>query len=612
LAILCAWIFCAAISISNQLMNSYYSAPRARVLAAFLWKGILALALGSAVLSAQPAGGNPLPDQLLVKARPNMNEAAIQNLLGSLGGQEIDRIQQIQVRIVRVPERVRDRVLDALQRNPNIEFAEADELVAPGFTPNDPYYKNQWHLPKIEAPKAWDVTTGSGSVIVAILDTGVDPKHSDLAALLVPGWNFYDNNPDTADVYGHGTAVAGSAVAIGNNSSGIASVSWNCRIMPIRISSTTGGATFSAMAKGLTFAADNGARVGNISYNAASRSSTVQSAAKYFQEKAAGVVTISSGNDGLYIESPDSIYVLAVGATGSTDALTSFSNKGPYVDLVAPGSSIYTTANGGGYRSASGTSFSAPIVAGVAALVISVNPSLTALQVQDILMQTADDLGTAGYDTSYGHGRVNASKAVMAATSFKQAPALDTTPPTVVIGSPDPGSTVAGLVTVDIAATDNTGVSQIELYLDNELVAVQSGAQLSVLWDTTAQPDGASTATAVAYDKAGNRAAAASTVTVRNKSDVTPPFVVITSPSNGAILAKSQKITVKASDESGVTRVELYANRVLIGSSAGNSTGNYSFTWNTSKVSKGTYLLEAFARDAAGNVGVSPGITVVK
>src|SRR5207245_1364569 len=113
-----------------------------------------------------------------------------------------------------------------LSNNPNIEFAQPDFIYAAALVPNDTYYSMAWHLPKIQAPQAWDITTGTTNVTIAILDTGVDGTHPDLSAKMVPGWNFYDNNSNTADVVGHGTLVAGGAAAMSNNGIGVASPAW--------------------------------------------------------------------------------------------------------------------------------------------------------------------------------------------------------------------------------------------------------------------------------------------------------------------------------------------------------------------------------------------------
>src|SRR5262249_836915 len=158
--------------------------------------------------------------------------------------------------------------------------------------------------------------------------------------------------------------------------------------------------TYTTVANGLTWAADHGARVANLSYMM-TNVATVTTAAKYFQSKG-GVVTMSAGNYSTFDPTADNPYVLTVSATDPNDNITGYSNTGHNSDLAAPGDSILTTALGGGYIAFSGTSFSAPVTAGVAALVMSVNPNLSGSQVQDVLKKSADDFGAPGWDPSYG------------------------------------------------------------------------------------------------------------------------------------------------------------------------------------------------------------------
>ncbi|HUE38705.1 MAG TPA: S8 family serine peptidase, partial [Candidatus Binatia bacterium] len=243
------------------------------------------------------------------------------------------------------------------------------------LTANDTNYWKEWHLQKINAPSAWDVSTGDAGVVIAILDSGIDSTHPDLAAKIVAGYNAYDNNSDTSDVGGHGTMVAGSAGAISNNGIGVASVAWQNPLMPIRVTDTQGNGYASTIAKGLTWAADHGARVMNISFSGIAASSTITSAAQYVVGKG-GIVVAASGNCGCADPTPENAYIISVSATNTDDTLASFSSTGSYVDVAAPGVSIQTTVQGGGYSSVSGTSFASPITAGVLALMMSVNPAL--------------------------------------------------------------------------------------------------------------------------------------------------------------------------------------------------------------------------------------------
>lgn len=303
---------------------------------------------------------------------------------------------------------------DLLSRDPAVEFAEVDRLVEPeGITPNDPYFASAWHLAKIGAPDAWTYSTGAG-VKIAIIDSGVDGTHPDLASLLVAGWNFYDNNSNTADVYGHGTKVAGAAAAVSNNGAGVAGVSWQSKIMPLRVSLPDGTAYLSAIATAITWAADNGARVANVSFQSAAGSPTVQNAASYMKSKG-GLVVVSAGNSYGFEAFAASDSLIAVAATDSSDAKASFSSYGAYVDVAAPGVGIYSTVRGGSYGAVSGTSFAAPVTGGVIALMMARNPALTPAQIESILKSTAVDLGTSGRDDYYGSGRINAAAALQAA-----------------------------------------------------------------------------------------------------------------------------------------------------------------------------------------------------
>jgi hypothetical protein len=217
-----------------------------------------------------------------------------------------------------------------------------------------------------------------------------------------------------------------------------------------------------------------------------------------------GLVVAAGGNTGKYEDYADNPYIISVSATTTGDALASFSPYGPYIDLSTPGVSIYTTVRGGSYASASGTSLSAPITAGVVALMFSVNPSLTPSQAEQILEATAVDLGGAGHDVYYGGGRVDAYAALKMASSVSPPPP-DNTPPSVEITYPRDVYTVSSTIIVKVDASDDSGVSKVELYKNGVLFAVDSEAPYEFYWDTTADPDGVYVLVAKAYDRAGNR-----------------------------------------------------------------------------------------------------------
>lgn len=540
--------------------------------------------------------------RLLVKLSSDMSESDAAGMASKVGGKFGNAIGKTGFRVLNLPSSG-NATGDAKKLNglKGVEQIEYDYKVKPDDTPNDSSYGSQWHLSKMACPTAWIYNKGAG-ITIAILDTGVDSTHPDLAGKIVSGWNMYDNNATTSDVYGHGTAVAGVAAASTNNAMGVAGVGWNCSIMPIRISDTSGYGYSSTVANGLIWAADHGARVANVSYEF-STDSVVASAAKYFCDKG-GVVTMSAGNNSVTTTSSDNPYILTISASDSSDNITSWSNRGSNIDLAAPGASIYTTVRGGGYSYWSGTSFSAPATAGAAGLVLSANPSLNGYQAQDVLKQSANDLGAAGWDNQYGWGRVNASNAVQAALTY----AGDTMAPSVSFASPIDGATVAGTVQLSMSAADNVAVSQLKLYKDGTLVSTLAASPYSYSYDTTKDANGLHTFEAVAYDAAGNSSSATLSLSVYNQPDVTAPTVTITSPTSGKI-GTTTTVYVSASDNVGVVSAKLYVDGKLTMTSTASP---FTFKWNSRKVTAGTHTLQVVAVDAAGNSGSSQVVTMTK
>jgi len=583
-------------------------APRRSLLGwlGLLWAGSL-WCIGSQQALAATAGIGARPafasGHILVAKAPTSADTDFLTALAQRGS-SLGKLRGLEIHVVNVRPGDEQASVTQLLRNPHVQFAELDVLVQPSATVNDPNFSSEWHLPTIGASTAWDIALGSG-VTIAILDTGVDGTHPDLAPRLVPGWNFYDNNSNTSDVYGHGTAVAGTAAAAMNNGIGVAGVAGNANIMPVRISDPTGYALWSTIAQGLTWAADHGARVANISY-AVANSATVISAANYFRSKG-GVVAVAAGNTGAVDNTSPTSAMLVVSATDASDVRASFSTYGSMVAIAAPGVNIYTTANGGGYRYASGTSFSSPIVAGTAALVLSRRPDYSPSQVDAVLKSTAMDLGTGGTDIYYGAGRVNAAAAVLQAASSGPG---DSTPPTVAIASPTSGS-VSGTVTVAVNASDNVGVTRVELRVNGAMVATDTAAPFQFAWNSASVVNGTAQLAAVAFDAAGNsRTSTAVAVNVANGTttpDTTPPSVSIATPSNSLTVSGNVTVSISASDNVGVTRVDLRVNGSTVAS--GNASP-FQFSWNSGTVSDGLAALTAAAYDAAGNSAVSTAVSV--
>ena len=469
-------------------------------------------------------GGNTFAEnRILVLPRAGVSPAMLNKILSVHGGRA-RRIGNSNLHIVDLPANGSARqVAAALAIHPHIKFAELDRRVKASFVPNDPYLGSEWHLNKITAPAAWDRTLGAG-VTIAVLDSGVDGTHPDLAPNLIAGYNFVDNNANTADACGHGTAVAGTAAAASSNGVGVAGVAGRASIMPIRIAyfdaaSNNCYAYISAIASGVTYAADHGARIVNISYGGLAASSTIQNAALYLKNKG-GLLFVSAGNNGIDENITPTSSMIVVSATDTNDAITSWSSYGSFVTLAAPGSGIYTTSKGGLYQPWSGTSFASPVTAGVGALMMAANPSLDNLTIEKLMASTAVDLGAAGRDAYYGYGRVNAGAGV--ASAIASSSPNDIQAPTATITDPLNNATVSGMVPVNVTAADNVGVARVELKVNGAVVAVDNIAPYSFSWDSAGVTNGMATLIATAYDVAGN-AGASTAVAVNVANSVATP-----------------------------------------------------------------------------------------
>lgn len=356
------------------------------------------------------------------------------------------------------PDMTVSRGLSELAAMPQVESALPNRVFRPDRVPNDPFLNSQYSLSRIGAFGAWEYETGtSNRVTIAVIDTGIDNTHPEFAGKFLLTNRYFDpyygtSANDTVPVTpacNHATHVAGVAAAAGDNAIGVAGVSWGANLVSLRVFSTsdcddnccsvthdcsiygnTCGTQETSIADAINEAvllhgtAAAGKVVINMSVGGQGGCSLPLQTAVTNAVNAGLILVAAAGNSAAdTIDSPANCTgVIAVGATDANDNLAYFSNTDStmsYMGVTAPGVDIYTTDVGGGYAFASGTSFSSPMTAGLAALIWSVNPSTTALQVKNIIFDTADDLGTTGPDRSYGYGRINALKAIRKAANEK-------------------------------------------------------------------------------------------------------------------------------------------------------------------------------------------------
>lgn len=541
---------------------------------------------------------------ILVGMREGYSDARFNAALGRHGHVSLGLLHQsLKVHKVQVPPGKEQAAVVLLLNDPEVEFAELDQVAPPTLTLNDPKITDAWHLAKIGAPAAWDDATGAG-IVVAVVDGGVQSTHPDLAANIVAGWNVWDNNSTTTDISGHGTAVAGVIAAAGNNSIGSAGVAYGAHIMPIRATDSAGNGTFSSAANAILKAAELGADIVNISWANLFKSSTVIAAAQSFRNNYGGIVVVSANNNGIDEATASVPILVVVSGTIVNDTYWPTSSFGAMVDISAPCVNIQTTLINSTYNApgsgAQGTSFATPIVAGVIALIMEARPDFTPDQVLDCLYSNALDLGGAGYDIHYGYGRVRADTAVAAALA---AQAADTTPPTVTITSPAAAATVSGIVGVRVTAEDIVGVVRVDLKVAGTVVDSASATPFIFPWDTTASPNGSIALTATAYDRAGNQAtSSAVNVTVSNvaPADTLPPSLAIQQPANNARVSGNVRIQTTATDISGNSTIVqvLYIDGVQKSTVTGPS---LIYAWNTKKVPKGAHSIRVTATDSANN-----------
>lgn len=326
--------------------------------------------------------------------------------------------------LIDVPAGSENVVARELLQTMAFQYVEPDWILFPIACPNDTFFAQQWHhqANRMNSCAAWDLHTGNSSVGVGICDTGVLTTHEDLQLHRREGYNAVDQRWESAGgnispVHPHGTQTTGSAAANGNNGKGVAGVGWNLSHRMMRVSNlSSGSAALSVLQHAARTSIEAGDKVASVSYSGPDASSNLTTAT--YIKSIGGLLVWAAGNDNrnLTFGNRDADDLIVVGATDQNDLKASFSAYGTYVDLVAPGVSVATTDSTSttSYVYATGTSFACPLTAGLCALIWSKNPAFTPDQVVAVLKASIDDLGAAGADDTFGHGRINALKAMQA------------------------------------------------------------------------------------------------------------------------------------------------------------------------------------------------------
>lgn len=409
-----------------------------------------------------------VPSELLVRFRSGINPAALatsdqvgaaslQNLLQRYQVTTIERLlpaagattlglERI-YKLALAPEADLLAFLAALSAEQTVEFAEPNYIYytqeegtspaptvamttrvsEPVVTPSDRLFAQQWALyngrtanstPRIDihAPEAWTKTTGANDLLIAVLDSGIDYTHEELNDGRVRtdiDKDYVNNDDDAMDDAGHGTHVAGTIAAASNNGIGVSGVLWQAQLLPLKVCDENGACRMDAIVSAIQYAADQGARIINMSLGGNGCSSTLEAAIDYAYFEKGAVLVAAAGNENALVGYPAAYEpVIAVGALDRHGQRAYFSNYGDALDLVAPGVRIFSAVLNNGYDTFSGTSMATPHVTGVAGLLLAQHPTLTNHQVRQLLFQSAVDLGEKGLDRQYGYGLVDAESAL--------------------------------------------------------------------------------------------------------------------------------------------------------------------------------------------------------
>ncbi|MFU2013739.1 S8 family serine peptidase [Peribacillus butanolivorans] len=478
-----------------------------------------------------------------------------------------------------------DNLIEELEDQKNVEYAEPNYLFKKMESPNDPAYIDQWHHKTLGTQAAWTKSMGSKEMVVAIIDDGIDRNHEDLKGKIDHPYDAVRNRKNIVPVGEHGTHIAGIIAGSANNDLGGTGVAPNIKIMPINVFKGEYADTADII-EAIHYAVQQGADIINMSLGDTRYSEALNKAVQEAYSKGLLLVA-AAGNEGDMGKSVQRVYpaafshVISVAATDSKDKRTSYSNYHSTVDIAAPGDYILSTLPGDRYGWMSGTSMATPMVAGVAALIWSNEPKLTKYEVEYRLYDSAIDLGTKGKDIYYGNGRVNAKKALEMKTLTR---------PTVTAIS-DKDTLIKGKIPSDF----KTGT--LSIYTNEKTLATVKINGEKTFSATIAKQTAGTTIYTRVVDNAGNKSVPVS-VKVEDKTAPMKPTV-------NSVGDNTTKVTGKA--EAGST-VTVKMGSTALGKAKSNSSGK--FTVTMTKKQKAGKVLSVTATDKAGNTSSVKQVTV--
>lgn len=615
---------------------------------------MMAVGLLLTTVSGQQSGnqstqrGRPNDDsfvagEVLLQFSPTLSASQRDAVLASHKMTRIRRFGALDIDFVRVPPGLAvASSVGALRSIRGVVLAQPNYVrrALPGPPPDDPFWLDGslWGLSKISAQAVWtNFTVGDGSVVIANIDTGVDYWHPDLGANMwrnpleipangvdddgngyiddVHGIDTVNGDGDPMDDQGHGTHTAGTIAAVGNNHLGVVGVNWNAKVLACKFLSAEGSGSDAGAIECFNYLVMLKTRGVNIRVSSNSWGmqrgggppATVLQAAIDAAGNAGIVNVFGAGNDGSDNDvapfdpaSYDIPSIIAVASSGATDRKSFFSNYGAQsVDLAAPGENILSTYPGGDYQSSSGTSMATPHVAGVAALLAKMDPSLSVHAIKSLIMDNVDKSSRWSGRVASG-GRLNAFKAASAVGSV-----TPNTPPSVALTSPASGSTYKAPVTIGISAdaSDIDGsIQHVVFYANGTPIATDTSAPFSISWSPA---PGSYSLTAVATD---DRWATATSAAVSIfVADNTPPTVTITAPVPGATFTSPAQVTIDATaadSDGSIQEVAFYADGALIGV---DTIAPYQAVWAGVV---GDHVLKAIAKDNLGATTASSTVSI--